>query len=259
MPTGSGVGFVNPALIDIDRIEVLRGPQGTLYTAQVPWVGTIRLIPHAPDLSRFEGSVKGEVLVTQGGGRSLPGGQTELVLNVPIVEGQAAVRGAFWGVNEGGFINRTWTNAGENGIATGPVVGKVGNLPDEHTWGLRTTALFQPTEHFSLSAIDLPAAHQHFDGLYGHHRRGGQPQRSAGAEFPRGRTRNPGYTSFELYNLTAKYDFGRFNLVSSTSYSDSVRESNRRSHVGPPDNPPFFGLPALPRLSGSPDITQHKL
>lgn len=220
-------GGANPALVDIDRIEVLRGPQGTLYGSSSIG-GTIKLIPHAPDLSRFEGSVKGEGMITQGADGASPGGRGELVLNVPIVEGVETVRGAFWGLNEGGFINRTWTNAAQKGIATGPVVGKVGNLPDEHTWGFRTTALFQPTEKFSLSAM-IFLQHRHFDGF---------TDITGGAS-------NSTYhlvqnlisnvpelqdSRFELYNLTAKYSFGRFNLVSSTSYSDQELRYTEERH-----------------------------
>lgn len=158
-----GGGIVQPTLVDINRIEVLRGPQGTLYGSSSIG-GTIKLVPNAPNLSRVEGSVKGEGLVTQGADGASLGGQAELVLNVPIVEDLAAVRAALWYRDAGGFINRTWTNAGALGIATGPQVGKVGNLPDEHTWGLRTTALFQPIEQLKVSAM-IYLERQHFDGF----------------------------------------------------------------------------------------------
>jgi iron complex outermembrane receptor protein len=221
MPSASSAigGFAaNPRLIDIDRIEVLRGPQGTLYGSSSIG-GTIKLIPHAPNLSRFEGSVKAEALVTQGENGASPGGQAELVLNLPIADGVAAVRGAFWGADVGGFINRTWTNAGEFGTATGSPVGKVGNLPDEHTWGFRTTALLQPTEQFSLSAMAY-LQRQHFDGF---------TDITGGLSNPNNQlvqnlisdTPEPQDQQFDLYSITAKYSFGRFNVISSTSYTDN--------------------------------------
>lgn len=223
----TGANFsAGPTLIDIDRIEVLRGPQGTLYGSSSIG-GTIKLVPHAPNLSRFEGSAKAEALMTQGMDGASPGGQAQLVLNVPIVEGTVAVRGAFWYRNVGGFINRTWTNAGEAGIATGPIVGKVGNIGDEHTWGFRTTALYQPTERLSLSAMAY-LQRQHFDG---------STNITGGASNPNDRlvqnfisdVPEPQESRFALYNLTAKYGFDRFNVVSSTSYSD---QSWRTSQEG---------------------------
>jgi outer membrane receptor protein involved in Fe transport len=210
------VGVVNPALIDIDRIEVLRGPQGTLYGSSSIG-GTIKLISNAPNLSKFQGSVKAEALVTQGADGASPGTDTQLVLNLPIVQDKLAVRGAFYYRDVGGYINRTWTNAGENGIATGPVVGTVGNLPDEHTWGLRATLLFQPTEQFSVSAMAY-VQDQHFDGYNditgGASNPNDQLVQSFISDTPEDQENN-----FQLYNLTAKYNFGRFNAISSTSYS----------------------------------------
>jgi len=234
-------GFsVNPALIDIERIEVLRGPQGTLYGSSSIG-GTIKLIPHAPNLSRVEGSVKAEALVTQGADGASPGGQTELVLNVPIVQDTAALRGAFWYRNAGGFINRTWTNAGAFGIATGPPVGKVGNLPDEHTWGFRTTALFQPTEQFDLSAM-IYLQHQHFDGFTditgGASNPNDQLVQNMISDVP-----EPQDNQFEVYNLTAKYRFGRFNVVSSTSYNGQENEYTEEGVSQIQFFPSFVGLP----------------
>ena len=112
-PLGGGV-VVNPRLVDIDRIEVLRGPQGTLYGSSSIG-GTIKLVPNAPNLTRLEGSAQGRgMLVTKGADGASLGGQGEFVVNVPIVENLAAVRAAFWYQDAGGFINRTWTNTGRN-------------------------------------------------------------------------------------------------------------------------------------------------
>jgi iron complex outermembrane receptor protein len=221
MPESYGVNnvLVDPRLIDVDRIEVLRGPQGTLYGSGSIG-GTIRLLPNAPNLSRFEGSVKGEALVTQGADGASPGGRTALVLNVPIAQDLVAVRGAFWYDNVGGYINRTYGYVG--GVADAPQ-GKVGNIPDEHTWGMRATLLYQPVEQFSVSAMAY-LQRQHFDGFQDITGSATNPPSNPPLDqlvqehiFD---IAEPQDNTFNLYSLTAKYSFSRFNVVSVTSYSD---------------------------------------
>jgi iron complex outermembrane receptor protein len=236
-----GGGIVQPTLIDINRIEVLRGPQGTLYGSSSIG-GTIKLVPNEPNLSSVEGTAKVEGLVTQGANGGSPGAQAELVLNVPIVEGLAAVRAAFWYRDDGGFINRTWSNAGELGIATGPAVGTVGNLPDEHTWGLRTTALFQPMEQLKVTAM-IYLERQHFDGFTDITGGASNPNNQLVQNFISD-TPEPQDNTFDLYNLTAKYSFGRFNVVSSTSYLQRGQETSEEGTSLIQLTPAFFGLPA---------------
>lgn len=240
-PLESNAGIVvNPYLIDIARIEVLRGPQGTLYGSG-SMGGTIKLIPNPPDLSKLEGSVQGTAMLTQGADGPSPGGAGVLVINVPVVEGLAGVRGVFWGRDVGGFINRTWTNSGTAGIATGPVAGKAGNLPDEHTWGFRGTGLFQPTERFDVSAL-IYFENKHFNGFQ---------DITAGATNPDNRlvedlisnVPESQDTRFTLYSITANYNFGRFNLVSSTAYSTQVIETHEE---GTSAIQLFFGGPPVP-------------
>jgi len=236
---GSG-DMVEPALVDIDRIEVLRGPQGTLYGSSSIG-GTIKLVPNAPNLSKWEGSVKAEGLVTQGANGASPGATGELVLNVPIVDGVAAVRGAFWYRDVGGFINRTYTNAGQLGIATGPVVGTVGNLPDEHTWGMRTTALLQPNEKLKISAM-VYLERQHFDGFTDITGGSGNPNNQLVQNFISD-VPEPQDNQFDLYNLTVKYDFGRFNFVSSTSDTQRGETHSEEGTSLVQFIPLFFGQP----------------
>jgi outer membrane receptor protein involved in Fe transport len=81
-------GAVEPRLFDFDRIEVLRGPQGTLYGAS-SMGGAIRFISNQPDLAAYGGTVSSLVSGTRHGGVNY---DEQGVLNVPIVEGRAAVR-----------------------------------------------------------------------------------------------------------------------------------------------------------------------
>lgn len=86
---GVGQGLAPIALtFDIDRIEVLRGPQGTLY-GNGSMGGTLRYITKAPDLSRFEGKLRADLSTTEGGD---PGGSADAVVNVPLVPGTVGLR-----------------------------------------------------------------------------------------------------------------------------------------------------------------------
>jgi iron complex outermembrane recepter protein len=239
-PLGGGV-VVNPRLVDIDRIEVLRGPQGTLYGSSSIG-GTIKLVPNAPDLTRLEGSAQVGFTVTKSEAGASPGGQGEFVVNVPIVENLAAVRAAFWYQDVGGFVNRTWTNAGVNGIATGPVVGTATNVPNEQTWGGRVTGLYKPNEQLDISAL-IYLERQHFNGFNditgGANNPGDQLVQQFISDTP-----EPQENQFDLYNITAKYRFDRFNLVSSTSYFQRGQTTSEEATSLVQLIPTFFGEPA---------------
>ena len=97
-------GAVEPRLFDMDRVEVLRGPQGTLYGAS-SMGGAIRFISNQPNLTTFGGSVSSQVSGTRHGGVNY---DEQGVLNVPVVEGMAAVRiGVDFGEDSGYIDNYT--------------------------------------------------------------------------------------------------------------------------------------------------------
>jgi len=96
------LGAAEPKYFDIDRIEVLRGPQGTLYGAS-SLGGTIRIVSNQPDPGKTEENVYTEVSNTRGGGLNY---QTNAVANIPLVADKAAIRfGVQIGENDG-YINR---------------------------------------------------------------------------------------------------------------------------------------------------------
>lgn len=75
-------------LLDLERVEVIRGPSGTLY-GQGSMGGTIKLITAKPDSSKFSGKAQGELSSTEGGGTNYNG---DAVINVPLVAGKLAAR-----------------------------------------------------------------------------------------------------------------------------------------------------------------------
>lgn len=81
-------GNVDPRPVDLDRIEVLRGPQGTLYGDSSEG-GTIRYITKAPSFSAFTEDLFGDVSGTAHGGVNWAGSGD---INVPIVEDKLAIR-----------------------------------------------------------------------------------------------------------------------------------------------------------------------
>ena len=84
----TGKSAIDPELYDLARVEVLRGPQGTLYGAG-SMGGTVKLIPNAPDPSDFYGSAQTTVSGTQGGGLNY--GEKAMV-NLPLAADTMALR-----------------------------------------------------------------------------------------------------------------------------------------------------------------------
>jgi iron complex outermembrane receptor protein len=82
----SGKVVIDPDLYDVERVEVLRGPQGTLYGSG-SMGGTIRVLTNQPKLDTWEGSVQATGSDTEGGSGN---GSANLMMNLPIGETLAA-------------------------------------------------------------------------------------------------------------------------------------------------------------------------
>ena len=106
-PSTSQTGklVIDPNLYDIDRIELLRGPQGTLYGSG-SMGGTVRVITNQPKLGTFEGSVQGTLSDTQGGSGN---GGGSFMLNVPLGD-TLAIRVVGTDSYRSGWIDRVVLN-----------------------------------------------------------------------------------------------------------------------------------------------------
>ncbi|HEY9066656.1 MAG TPA: TonB-dependent receptor [Burkholderiaceae bacterium] len=95
-------GTAEPRFFDLDRIEVLRGPQGTLYGAS-SLGGTIKFISKQPDTSSFGGSAYTELSNTSHGGTNY---LAQAVLNVPLIQGNTALRLGVQTGHDSGYIDQ---------------------------------------------------------------------------------------------------------------------------------------------------------
>lgn len=93
---------IDPDLFDLARVEVLRGPQGTLYGAS-SMGGTVRLITNQPDATRTAGALRAEGSRTQHGAGNV---RLDAMLNVPLIEERVALRLVGTYKDFSGFIKR---------------------------------------------------------------------------------------------------------------------------------------------------------
>lgn len=181
---------INVRLYDMERVEVLRGPQATLF-GQGSMGGTIRYIPAAPRLDAVSGSFVGEVSATRDGDRNYRAIGT---VNVPLVTDKLGLRLVAGYERIGGFIDSATT--GEADI----------NSADVYT--VRGILLAQPTDRLSVSLM----------GVY-------QESRQQNQDFGVGRVTNaalpqPIDDRYTLLQAKASYDLGGATLSMSGSHID---------------------------------------
>ena len=137
LPSASapGVNQSDVPLFDIERVEVLRGPQGTLYGAG-SMGGTVRYITTPPDLEHESAKTSLEgATIAQGGGNKYQGAVT---VNIPIVNDLVALRATAWERRADGYI--TLTDINSKGV----------NWEDSN--GARVELLYQPSDATKITA-----------------------------------------------------------------------------------------------------------
>ena len=100
-PITAGGRNLDVYVSDMERIEVLPGPQGTLYGASSQ-AGTVRLITNKPVVGEFQARLGAEYSQTAKGEDS---NKVEAMINIPLIDNKLAVRGAFYSDNRGGYID----------------------------------------------------------------------------------------------------------------------------------------------------------
>lgn len=106
---GSQNGTPVPPLFDLERLEVLRGPQGTLFGGGSEG-GTIRYITPAPSLTDYSAYARAQYLSTVGGD---PGSEAGLAVGGPIVQDKLGFRASYFFRESGGYIDLTDYRTGE--------------------------------------------------------------------------------------------------------------------------------------------------
>ena len=116
-------------VVDMERIEVLPGPQGTLYGASSQ-AGTVRMITNKPKFNTTEGGFNTSVYNTAGGDIST---SYDMFFNVPLSTDTWAIRGVFYNSTKGGYIDNvpgTWSGAGRGSF---PAAGAAAFVEDSNT------------------------------------------------------------------------------------------------------------------------------
>jgi len=208
-------GAVQPKLFDLDRVEVLRGPQGTLYGAS-SMGGTIRFITKQPDLNSFSASVSTDLSDTHHGGFN---NDEYGILNIPVIDGVFALRIGVDLANESGYIDRytpTPTGAGPGGtilaLGTNDSTGVLGerDVNDVRTQVFRVVGKYAAPDDWTITPAYMWQRTAASDtnifypdiGLYDQDKRVAEPYAD----------------DLNLPSLTVTKSFGWADLTSVTSY-----------------------------------------
>jgi len=190
-----------PKAFDLDRVEVLRGPQGTLFGSGSEG-GTVRYIMTQPSVTQDSTYVRSEASYTQYG---QPNGEVGIAHGGPIIDGTLGYRASIWYRYDGGWINR---------------VDNFGNITESNanyanTTMARLALLWQPNEDLRVTpSVLFQNKQQHDLSTYW----------SAYSNVGAGRFNNatpeliPIPDEYYLPALKVQYDFNHLSFISNSSY-----------------------------------------
>ena len=192
-------------LYDIGAVEVLEGPQATLYGAG-SLGGIIRIVRNPPRLSDAETAISTSVAATQHGD---PSGEVSSVVNLPLIEGRLALRVLGYAISEGGYIDDTRRHRDD--------------INRTRTAGGRAALRFQPGDDWT---IDIGATLQAIDGDDSQYGDRDAPPLSHASGIAQGFS-----ADYALGDLVIGKDWDGIRLLSSTGVA---RQSlNERFDAGP--------------------------
>jgi outer membrane receptor protein involved in Fe transport len=215
-PFGSATSLANGGVLapdldpfDLDRVEVLRGPQGTLYGAN-SLGGLVKYVTVEPNPGAFEAAAQAGVERVAHGNTGYEG---RLAANVPLGD-SAAVRATGFYRRDAGYIDDPVHGSDVN---DGDTYGGRMSFMVRPSAGLRVraSALLQNIRSNGTNTVDLdPVTLKPTLGWYEHARV----------------LNEPNDIDYRLYNTTIDYDFGRVTLLSATSYGtldqDGVQDAS---------------------------------
>jgi outer membrane receptor protein involved in Fe transport len=220
----NGRTVIDADLFDLNRTEILRGPQGTLYGAG-SMGGTIKLVTNPPKLHTLEGAAEVDASQTTGGSTN---GHGSLMLNFPIGD-IAALRFVTTDKYISGFIHRYVvapgqfpfpTNFGNCGVyyctrgdvQNAPIVQDHANSNIERFISSRASLLVQPSDALSITGNVM---YQRIDAD-GYNNFQAPPNNEA--IYQPYDVKEPYYDSFHMFSLKVSYDMSFANLTSASSY-----------------------------------------
>ncbi|MBA17413.1 MAG: hypothetical protein CMN73_13820 [Sphingomonas sp.] len=187
---------------DIERLEVLRGPQGTLYGASSIG-GLVKYVTVQPDLEQFGVRGGGELFMIDTAAD--PGWAGQVMVNAPLATGKLGITGSFAWRKTPGYVDSV-NNA------------DLADQNDVEQRGGRVSLLYRPTDNFSISlsgiwqATNADSAGRYAADLSGNRLGNGHSSNNFVAE--------PFNASFDYYAASLDYDFGGASLTSTTTYSE---------------------------------------
>ena len=192
-----------PKIFDLERVEVLRGPQGTLFGAGAEG-GAVRFITPQPNFGPMEVYARSELATTKNGS---PSGEIGVAVGGGIND-KLAFRASAWGRRDGGYVDQV-------NPTTGAVLNKDVNWQD--TRSVRLAVTWKPIDNLSLTPSIY---HQEVKSGGRDQFWEGQSDVSAANYVAGNALAEPETDRFTLSALKAQYDVGPVSLISNTSYFD---------------------------------------
>lgn len=199
-----------PVVFDLQRVEVLRGPQGTLFGAGSEG-GTVRYITTQPSLTSFSANAHAEVAATQDGAPSYEFGAAA---GGPILQDKIGFRISAWARQDGGWVNRN--NGGD--------VGQVENNANyTDTYVLRGAVTFAPIDSLTITpSLNYENRDQHNHDEYWV----GISNPSSGLFLSGTPELMQDSDHFILPSLKIEWDAGPVRFISNTAYYDRLEHVN---------------------------------
>ena len=165
-------GAIDPALFDLQRVEVLRGPQGTLYGSS-SMGGTVRYVTFQPDTSKFETKLQTDGSVTDGGGTNE---SVNATINIPLIRDRLALRITGFQRYESGYIDRYPIDP-HNILAIAPNSQPDSNVNTESSKGVRAQLRYEVDPSLSITP-SLFYQYTRLGAPFPDRRAAGRPERS---------------------------------------------------------------------------------
>ena len=242
---------IDPRIVDISSIEVLKGPQGTLY-GESSLGGNVRLITHRVNLRRTDGHFSTDIGATSGGGS--PDYGASAVVNLPLVSNVLGVRIVAFDSHHAGYLTRTFPASASSPAVANPFLNvprrSVGNQGAITTYGGSATVLWRISRRFNASLL-LMSQEEKYHGFPATF----APLPNFDPVYTLNRAFNVQPTAldrWQMASLTLKYRGSGWSVVSATSYfhrhTQDVEDSTYGTQQVLSSYYQVSGLPAQPYL-----------